>query len=257
MPPIKILIADDEQLARKAVALALVSSGYAYHVIEAADGADAQKKICEHLPVIIFIDIQMPVLNGFEVLALLPKNYSPYIIVVSAHDTFAIKAFEHDASDYLLKPFTQQRFDQAFQKAWRQCHAEVTGMGITDFAPLAQRLQDLLGGPVVHKSRLSVKEGARLLIVPCSDIMYIEAEGEYAAIHTAKRKLLHHEPLYALEKQLDPNDFVRIHRSGIVNIKFIRELVSQYNGDYIVVMNNGHELKLSRTFREKVMQLIG
>ena len=256
MQPCKILIADDEPIARHAVKFALPGPGYEYNIIESGDGAETIAKIRERLPDIIFLDVQMPLYSGLEILQLLPVNYHPYIVIISAHDNFALNAFEHDASDYLLKPFTQSRFDKAFRKAWDKWQAGKVREQISTIDSLSDRLQKMLS-PNGYKSRLSIKDGAKIFVVPCDDIIFIEAEGSYTAVHTTNRKYLHNETLNTLETTLDPALFTRIHRSSIVNTRYIKELISHYNGDYTIVMQNGNELKLSRNYREKLLQLIG
>ena len=254
MPQCKILIADDELLARKAIKIALPQTDNIDIVAECADGEDAVSKIQKHLPDVIFLDIQMPLLNGFEVLEALPANYDPHLIVVSAHD-HAVKAFEHDASDYLLKPFTQDRFTKAFQKAFERWKSGKTGSRPAGSFPLATRVQQIVPG--LYKSRISIKDGIKILLIPCEEVIFIEASGDYTSVHTTGKKYLHTETLKTLESVLDPAVFVRIHRSCIVNVRFIKELISHYNGDYTVALGNGGRLKLSRNYRAQLLQVLG
>ncbi len=254
MLPCKILIADDEMLARKAIKLALPQNGSIDIVAECGDGEAAAADIRRHLPDVIFLDIQMPLLNGFEVLETLPANYDPHLIVVSAHD-HAVKAFEHDAADYLLKPFTQARFNKAFQKAFRHWEQGATGARPASNLPLTMRLQQAI--PEVYKTRISIRDGIKITVVSCGDVIFIEASGDYTSVHTAGKKYLHNETLKTFELVLDPSVFVRIHRSFIVNVRFIKELISHYNGDYTVALQNGELLKLSRNYRAQLLQLLG
>ncbi len=253
----KILIADDELLARKAIKLALPSNDVLLVVAECSDGEDAVAKIQQHFPDVIFLDIHMPLVNGFEVLEKLPANYDPYLVIVSAHDGYALKAYEHNAADYLLKPFTQARFDKAFQKAYSRWEAGREQDHSSLMRSLSQRMQQLLEPTTSYKSRISIKDGAKIHVVLCDEIMFIEASGDYTSIHSKTNKYLHSETLNNMEATLDPVVFARIHRSCVVNIRFIKELISHYNGDYTVALQNGHLLKLSRNYRAHLLQLIG
>ena len=252
MQPLKILIADDELLARQAIKLALPGGDGMHIVAECSDGDEAAEKIKQHLPDVVFLDIQMPAKTGFEVLQSLPSGYYPYLIIVSAHDNYALEAYEHDAADYLLKPFTQERFDKAFQKAVRQLSSRKEHGALKPFTERVMHLAES-----TYKNRISIKDGAKITVVPCDEVLFIEASGDYVSVITHKKKYLHAESLTALELSLDPAVFARTHRSFIVNITFIKELNSHYNGDYTVVLQNGATVKLSRNCREQLMQLIG
>jgi two-component system LytT family response regulator len=246
----KILIADDEMLARHAIKLALPQNSSTQIVAECADGEDAVAKIQQHLPDVIFLDIQMPLLSGFEVLDALPANYDPHLIIVSAHD-YAVKAFEHDAADYLLKPFTQMRFNKAFEKALRSWESGSTNAE----GSFSKRIQQII--PIErYRKLITIKDGIKMVVIPCEEVTYIEACGDYTSIHTATKKYLHNETLKTFEIVLDPVSFARIHRSFIVNIRFIKELISHYNGDYTVALKNGELLKLSRNYRAQLLQLM-
>jgi two-component system LytT family response regulator len=234
-----ILIADDELLARQAIKLALPVDDIICVVAECTDGADTITQIKKHLPDIIFLDIQMPGNNGIEVLESLPQDYDPYLIIVSAYDNYALSAYEHDAPDYFLKPFTQQRFDKVFAKAMKHWEAN---------KPKVQT--------GAHRRRVIIKKGTKMIVVPGEEIAFIEANGDYTSVHTADRTHLHNESLNALEHALDPALFVRTHRSYIVNVKFIKELKSHSNGDYTVMLRSGQSLKLSRNYRNRLLQLM-
>jgi len=257
MQVFKILIADDERLAREAIKLALPSS-VAYNIVaECSDGTDTIAKIKEHLPDIVFLDIQMPECTGLEVLRSLPAKYQPYLIIVSAYDNYALEAYEYDASDYLLKPFTQDRFDKAFQKAIKSRDAAVLSEQLIAIRSLSDKVKHIAKPATVYKSRISIKDGAKIIVVPCDEIVFFEAKNDYLSVQTTEKKYLYNEALSTLEELLDPSIFARIHRSSIVNIKFIKELSSHYNGDYTIVLKNGASLKLSRNYREKLLQIIG
>jgi two-component system, LytTR family, response regulator len=231
----RVLIADDEPLARQAIKLELPENTFEI-VAECRDGIETSEKISNLRPDIIFLDIQMPGQTGIEVLASLPPSYEPYLVIVSAYDQYAIAAFAHDASDYLLKPFSSQRFSKSLTKGLR--HWENS------------KAQN-------YRRRIVVKNGVRIIVVPVEEITFIEAGGDYTSVHTHKQKFLHSESLANLETALDPTQFVRIHRSCIVNVKCIKGLTSHQNGDYTVTLNNGHQLRLSRNYREQLLKAIG
>jgi len=256
MPELKILIADDEYLARQAIKLAL-PGGHNYSISEAESGDEAIAHMQRSRPDLIFLDIQMPVQTGMQVLRALPGGYTPYVVIVSAYDDYAVEAFEYRAADYLLKPFTQERFDKALQRALTQMEEKSAAGGLAQLLERWVAVDHLPKGRAGYKERLSVKEGERVIVVPCADIQYLQADGEYTALHTTGRKYLHNSTLSALGDELDPKIFARIHRSVIVNVGSIAELRSQHNGDYTVLLKSGAELKLSRNYRTELMQLIG
>lgn len=246
-----ILIADDEKLAREAIKLQLPKDGTINVVAECNNGYDALQKIAELKPGIIFLDIKMPLLTGMEVLENLPANYHPYLIIASAHDEYALQAYEHDAVDYLLKPFSDDRFKKAFTKAYHQW--QLNEMHTNNAASLATTLKDV----IAHTANsLSVKEGTRIHLLPYSNIVFIEAAKDYVSIHTKERKYLHKETMQQLEQTLSPAGFARIHKSYIVNTQAIKKFDSLYNGDYTVELHNGQQLKLSRNYRDNIKHLI-
>jgi two-component system, LytTR family, response regulator len=254
MPVCKILIADDEKLAREAIKLQLQKKDNIEIVAECANGKEALDKIKELKPDILFLDIQMPYLSGIEVLNQLGNNYSPSIIIVSAYDKYAIKAFENDAIDYLLKPYTDERFEKAFQKAYKQSilstEQKTASSTIEDLKIL---LKDFATADEI--ATISVKEGTKITLVPVNEIIYLEAAGNYITIFTDAKKYLHKETLQSLEEKL-PAVFVRVHKSTIVNTSFIAELHSLYNGDYLIKLKNGKEVRLSRNYKSRIAHLL-
>lgn len=255
MPDCTILIADDEKLAREAVKLQLANYTGIQIVAECTNGKQALEQILQQKPDIIFLDIQMPVLNGLEILQQLPTAYHPAIIFVTAYDTYALQAFENDAIDYLLKPFTDNRFDKAFQKALKICKSQQLNESLHE-ANFTERLKKAL--QQFHQestNTISIKDGAKFYILPLQDVMYVEAAGDYLSVFTTEKKYLHKETLGNLENTL-PEHFVRIHKSYIVNTTFIKELHSQFNGDYTVLLKGGQQLKLSRNYRERLSHLL-
>lgn len=251
MPICNILIADDEKLAREAIKLQLPKDGTVQVVAECNNGYDALQKIAELKPGIIFLDIKMPLLTGMEVLENLPSNYHPYLIIASAHDEYALQAYEHDAVDYLLKPFSDERFKKAFAKAYHQWQMNETHKN--SVGSLAGTLKEVMA----HSTNtLSVKEGTRIHLLPYHNIVFIEAAKDYVSIHTNERKYLHKETMQQLEQMLAPAGFARIHKSYIVNTQAIKKFDSLYNGDFTVELHNGQQLKLSRNYRDNLRHLI-
>jgi two-component system, LytTR family, response regulator len=250
----KILIADDEKLAREAIKLQLQKIHDVEVVAECTNGKEALEKIKELKPDILFLDIQMPYLSGIEVLDQLDFNYSPAIIIVSAYDKYAIKAFENDAIDYLVKPYTDERFEKAFKKAYKlsklSTEQKSTSSTIEDLKTL---LKDF--GTINEIVTISVKEGTKITLVLVDEIIYLEAAGNYVTIFTDTKKYLHKETLQSLEEKL-PSLFVRVHKSTIVNTSYIAELHSLYNGDYLIKLKNGKEVRLSRNYKSRIAHLL-
>jgi two-component system LytT family response regulator len=243
MKTCKVLIADDENLARKAIKLQLQEIPDLQIVAECNNGHETLLKISSLLPDIIFLDIKMPLLTGFEVLEKLPADYYPYIIIVTAFDNFALQAYDHDAVDYLLKPFSNARFRKAFDKSylqWQRSNEHAHRQ------PIAQRMANAVINP---DEIIRVKDGTQTSIVPFHSILYIEAAKDYVCIYTADRKYLYKETMQTMEQGLSSHGFARIHRSHIVNTNSVRKLISLYNGDHIVELQNGHKLRLSRNYR--------
>jgi two-component system LytT family response regulator len=256
---IKTLIVDDEPLARQNIRLLLEKDPAIEIVGECGSGAEAVKATKEKAPDLMFLDIQMPEVSGFGVLEKLSGVDLPVVVFVTAYDQYALKAFEVHAIDYLLKPFNDERFDKALKHAKTQ----VKGLENNRFS---QKLFSLLKD---HESsgekktarekflkRVMVKSAGRVIFLNIDDVEWISAEDYYVKLHTGKKGYLLRETMNDLEAQLDPDNFVRIHRSTIVSIDRIKELHPHFNGDYMVVLLDGTEHKLSRSRREQVQTII-
>ena len=257
MPDCSILIADDESLARKAIKLQLANHTDIQIVAECATGEQTLLQILALQPDIIFLDIQMPGLTGLEVLSQLPDTYQPLVIFITAYDTYALQAFEKDAVDYLLKPFTYERFHKAFQKAymlWKQRQGE--NFQYKGGADRLRLLLERIGSPSGQLITITVKDGSKIYLVSSEEVLFIESSGNYATIVTKDRKYLHKETLTTLEEKLFPAGFVRIHKSCIVNKPYIKELHSHFNGDYTVILKTGQQLKLSRNYRNQLLTFL-
>lgn len=252
----KILIADDEKLAREAIKLQLKTVGEVAEVVaECIDGREAATAINKHQPDIVFLDIQMPYLTGLEVVHQFRDDYSPYVIFVTAYDTYALQAFESNAVDYLVKPFTEQRFLKAFQKAYKvwKASSNQEEIPVQSWEQIKQLLKSLTSEET--KTTLPVKSGSKTFVVCLDEIIYIESAGNYTLLITPEKKYLHKETLQNLEETL-PSSFARIHKSVIVNTSCIKEFHSLLSGDYIVKLKTGQELKLSRNYRNRLAHLL-
>jgi two-component system LytT family response regulator len=254
---IKTLIVDDEPLARQSLRVLLSEDSEIELIGECGSGAEALRAIGQQSPDLIFLDIQMPSMNGFDVLERLDAEHLPAIIFVTAFDQYAIKAFEVHALDYLLKPFSDARF----WKALKQAKVQVEQREVSE---LSQRLIALLDDrehagtdktrATPYLSRLMIKSASRVLFLKVDEIDWIEAADYYVNLHVGRKTHLIRETMGELETKLDPQKFQRVHRSSIVNLDRVRELHPMFNGEYIVVLQDGTELKLSRSRREQLEQ---
>ncbi len=251
---IRTLIVDDEPLARERLRKLLQAEPDIEIVGECADGKEAVALANAEQPDLIFLDIQMPELDGFGVVAGLEGEPLPAVIFVTAYDRFALKAFEVHALDYLLKPFDRERFQKALARARTLVQNRQTG-------DLSRRLSSLITDlkPRQEKyiDRLAVKTEGRVLFFKTEDIDWFEAADNYVSIHVGNEEHLHRETMSSLEGKLPPTRFLRISRSTIVNIERIKELQPMFHGDYVVILKNGTRLNLSRNYRDKLNQLLG
>ncbi len=251
-PLIRVLLVDDESLAREMLREMLQDDLQVTIVGESCNGREALEAIRCHSPDLIFLDVQMPELGGFEVLEALGKEI-PRVIFVTAYDQYAVRAFEVHALDYLLKPFDQERFDISWQRARTQILRDRNGG--TDQRILAL-LEEMKAGNK-YLERLVIKASGRIYFLETTDIDWIEAEGNYVSIHSAKKSHLLRETISSLEAQLDPKKFLRIHRSSIVRIDRIQELQPWFHGEYRIILQNGTQLTLSRNYRDKLQEALG
>lgn len=251
-PLIRVLLVDDESLAREMLREMLQADPQVTIVGESCNGHEALEAIRTHSPDLIFLDVQMPELGGFEVLEALGKDI-PRVIFVTAYDQYAVRAFEVHALDYLLKPFDQERFDISWQRARSQILRDRDGG--TDQRILAL-LEEMKAGNK-YLERLVIKASGRIYFLETSEIDWIEAEGNYVSVHCAKKSHLLRETISSLEAQLDPKKFLRIHRSSIVRIDRIQELQPWFHGEYRIILQNGTQLTLSRNYRDKLQEALG
>ena len=257
---IRTIIVDDEPLARATIRLLLKPDAEIEIIAEAGSGSEAVKLINQHSPDLLFLDIQMPGMNGFDVLEKIDTASIPAIIFVTAYDQYALRAFEVHALDYLLKPFDDARFE----KALRQAKAQIEQREINKLSQkLLALLEDREERPVETRSdrskyltRLMIKSASRIFFLKVNEIDWIGAEDYYVKLHVGRKSHLLRETMNDMEAKLDPEKFLRIHRSSIVNLDRIKEMHAHFNGDYAVILQDGTELKLSRSRREHLQSLL-
>jgi two-component system LytT family response regulator len=247
---VRTLIVDDEPLARDRLRQLLRNEPEIEIVGECADGREAVAVIQKTPPDLIFLDVQMPELDGFGVVEAIGAESAPVIVFVTAHDKFALRAFEIHAVDYLLKPFDRERFQKALHRALEQIKQREGGALIARQAAMIAELKS-----PKPPERLAVKSGGHVVWVKLDEIDWIGSADNYAELHVGPKSHLMRETLAALESRLDPKVFVRISRSIIVNTQRIKELKRLFYGGCELTLQNGAKLTLSRRYRDKLRQL--
>ena len=255
MRPIRTLIVDDEPAAREGMRHLLAADPEIVLAGECSNGREAAAAIRDTSPDLVFLDVQMPELDGFGVLREVGVERAPAVVFVTAFDQYALRAFDVHAIDYLLKPFTDDRFRQSLDRAKQLVHQGRLG-------DLSRKLAALLDNDASapaprYLDRLVVKSGGKVTLLPVGEIEWIDAEGDYVRIHVGKTWHLLRETMKNLEEQLDAARFVRIHRSTIVNLEKVKELQPFFRGEYVVVLHNGATLKLSRGYRDNLEARLG
>lgn len=249
---IRALIVDDEELARDRIASLLADHPDVEVVGTCSDGPSAVETIERERPDLVFLDVQMPGMDGFEVIENLDREHIPAVVFVTAHDAHAIRAFEIHALDFLLKPFDHTRFEKALERARAQLSRDKTTNFDSRLVSLLEELRDERKYP----ERLIVKSSGRVFFVRAEDIDWVEASGNYVKIHTKSEAHLLRESMKNMEAKLDPKTFVRIHRSAIVNIDRIKELEPWFHGEYVVILRDGTRLTASRVFSDRLSAAI-
>jgi len=242
----KIITIDDEPLARSIVKEYLQKYPALEVVQECNDGFEGFKAIQQHHPDLIFLDIQMPKINGFEMLELLDQ--APAVIFTTAFDEYAIKAFEAHAIDYLLKPFSQDRFDKAIQK-WKE--QKVSSQKNTE------DLLETASYSPAQSQRIVVKTGSKIKIIPGHDVFYLEAADDYVKVHTQEGNFLKNKTMSHFEKTLDPQQFVRSHRSYIINIQQITRIDPYEKDNHVAILKSGAKVPVSRNGYVKLRTVLG
>ena len=256
---------DDESLARRGLAHRLKIIADIEIVGEARNGREALKLIKERKPDLVFLDIQMPGINGFEVVQQLDIETMPIILFLTAYDEYAVNAFKVNALDYILKPIDEERLHQALEKVRAnlsqkralkqkrlllQLASQISGETISSFADLQEK--NVTGLVQKEPSRLAIRDGGRTTWVDQDDIEWIDAAGDYMCVQAQGTTYIMRKTMKELERELDESILQRIHRSTIVNIKLVREMESHINGEYFLTLDSGHRVKLSRTYKDKL-----
>lgn len=246
MAAIKTIIVDDEPLACKRMVNLLKEDDDIEVIDVCKNGREAIESINEKQPALVFLDIQMPEVDGFDVIKNINRDHMPVIVFVTAYDEYAVRAFEVNAFDYLLKPFKPKRLHEALlraKKTIREIPENVLSEKIGD-------LLDTLKGSDHYIKRLMVKSSGQYFFLKTEDIDWIEAEGNYVCIHSGDKRYLIRSTMVKMTKKLDPQTFYRIHRSSIININKVKMMEKWFHGDYKVIMKNGEELTMSRNYKE-------
>jgi len=256
---IRTLLIDDEEIARRGLRVRLERVSDIEIAGECPNGAEALDTISRLAPDLVFLDVQMPQMSGFQLVDALPVERCPHIVFVTAYDQYAVRAFQVHALDYLLKPVDDDRLAETLRRVRgamvtfasgeyaRQTHRAVDALGQEHDLARARRQLD----------RLAIPVGDRLTVVRVSDIDWVEASGNYVSVHVGKNAWLLRETISAIDQRLAPHGFSRIHRSTLVNVNRVAELQSLANGEFSVALKDGTLLKLSRGYRESLDQLIG
>jgi two-component system, LytTR family, response regulator len=267
--PLRAIIVDDEELARRGIEIRLANYPDVQIVAQCQNGREAIEAVMREQPDLMFLDIQMPGVSGLDVLARLPQQSMPMIIFVTAFDRYALDAFEAQALDYLLKPINDTRFAQALERVrtyWRQrtalaqreklmrLLASTQGAGAVDESVLREQLA-AQSGPQ-YPGILPIRDDAGTVRLDVKTIDWIDAAGDYMCVHAEGRTYVLRETMKSLESVLDPGIFQRVHRSTIVNVRRVRRLRPHTNGEYFLTLDDGQEIKLSRSYRDRVDQLL-
>jgi two-component system LytT family response regulator len=266
MQPISTIVVDDEPLARQRVLDLLAREPDIDLLAECADGYAAIAALTAWKPDLAFLDVQMPEIDGFQVLAAIDPAHLPTVVFVTAYDRYALRAFDVHALDYLLKPYDDERFQQALQRARTailqkktcELHERLLALIQTYPAPAPPGLSGVsASAPPAGIDRFVVKTGGESWLIKADEIDYIQGEGVYVRLHAAGKSYLVRERIAELEACLNPRMFCRIHRSTIVNLERIKKLVPYFHGDYLAVLHDGTRLKLSRSRRDHLQARLG
>ena len=261
MNPLRALIVDDEALARDTVRRLLGGDADVEVVGDCAGGDEAIRRIREVEPDIVFLDVQMPEVDGFEVLRRARPTLVPAVVFVTAHDVYALRAFEAEALDYLLKPFDDDRFLRVLERAKARVREHRTlrlaGRLVAELDGAGRPARESGAAPSSWAERIPVRQDGRVVFVRVEEVDWIEAADYCVRVHAGGRAHLIRESMRELESRLDPARFFRIHRSALVNVGRIRELEPHFHGEYVVVMQDGARLRLSRGRRDRLHRLLG
>jgi two-component system, LytTR family, response regulator len=244
------LLVDDEPLARASLRTLLAREPDAITIFEARNGHEAASLILGERPDVVFLDVQMPEMNGFDVVRQVGAAAMPEVIFVTAHDRFAIQAFEINALDYLLKPVSEERFAEALQRT--RSHLQQRG----DASERIVSLLQTLAAPPKTLKRIAVRSAGKTRFVDLEDVLWIQGAENYVQLHTATSRHLVHATMQSMLERLDPEVFVRVHRSAIVNVRHIRQIETAAPGDYVLTLDNGSSIQSSRTYGEVIKRWV-
>ncbi|MFI2811864.1 MULTISPECIES: LytTR family DNA-binding domain-containing protein [Microbulbifer] len=269
---LRAIVIDDEPLARKGLRLRLQALGDVEVIGECSNGREALEQVPALRPDVLFVDIQMPGVDGLQMVQQLPREEIPQVVFVTAYDQYAVEAFEVNAVDYVLKPIEEERLRTAMERVRNKiASADIATQreqlleavaDLTSESPevLEQKLAagDLQGewGGSRYPEKIAIKDAGRITLVPAADIDWIDAAGDYMCVHANGETHVMRITMKELEQQLDPAKFQRIHRSTIVNLGRVREICAHINGEYHLVLNNGERLKMSRSYKNKVQHFL-
>jgi len=253
MNKIRTIIVDDEPLARRGIRAQLKTEADIEIIAECGNGRDAVRLIEEQKPDLVFLDIQMPELDGFGVIEAVGLERLPAIVFVTAYDKYALRAFDVHALDYLLKPFDPERFTTALARARAQIERK-------DISDLSERLQSLINDlkpNQKYSERIVIKSAGRIFFLGVEEIDWVEAADNYVRLHAGRASHLLRETMNSIEKRLDPAQFMRVHRSTIINTRRIKELHALFHGEYEITLIDGTRLTTGRGYRERLQELFG
>jgi two-component system LytT family response regulator len=250
--PLKVLIADDEAIARDGCRMVLSEDSEISAILEARDGREAVEAILDLRPDLVFLDIQMPAMDGFAVVEEVGVELMPEVVFVTAHDQYAARAFEINAIDYLLKPVSAKRWTQALARA----KARLSQRSLAQTEQQLSALLDAITRDRKHVTRLAVPVPDKTVLLDVREIDWIEGAQNYARLHVGATTFMLHVPLGTLTSSLDTNMFLRIHRSTIVNVKRVKDLQVADHGEYILTLSTGTRLRSGRTYRDKLTTLL-
>jgi two-component system LytT family response regulator len=253
MTKIRVVIADDELLARKFIRRMLKQDPEVEIVAECSNGAEAVAAIRKEKPDLVFLDVQMPEMDGFAVLDAIRLDHLPEIVFTTAYESYAIRAFELHALDYLLKPFDQVRFKAALKYAKERFHSQHE----EDKRLQVGTLLESIRVQQEYLDRIIIRADGRITFLHTREIDWIEADDKYVHLHTGKGAKMVRQTLAAIEGQLDPKKFLRVHRSAMVNVDRIKELQPLFNGEHSLILDDGTRLTLTRKYRDKLFELLG
>ena len=250
--PLKVLVVDDEPLAREGLKLLLGRQNQVASVAEARNGREAIAFIRDHRPDLVLLDVQMPRIDGFAVVHAVGAERMPAVIFVTAHDQYAIRAFEIAALDYLLKPVSEDRFALAFARATSRLTAAPRDEGTRQVLTML----DAIANPPRRLARFAIRSGERTTFLSVEDVDRIEALQNYVRLHVGGASHLLHVPMNTIEAVLDPERFLRIHRSHIVNVQRIAQFWSIAHGQYVIELRSGERLQSGRTYGERIRRAL-